>query len=122
MKRWIRASYVNNADPIEIKTTLQHGPGGRYAVRGEYNPENGLVYASLSKLAPYDDAEYVWAKIKGLNVDFIQDGKIIDHMPLWSYEPDDYEDVEEYVNQILDQVVVELKNMNKDIKPVMVHN
>ncbi len=122
MKRLVRASYVNNVDPVEIKTILQHGPNGRYSVRGEYNPENGRIKADVTKLAAYDDADYVWARIDdNWTVKFIQDGKQIDRMILWSYEPDDYESVEEYVNDVLDQVVVELIDSNEDIKPVMIH-
>ena len=87
-------------------------------------PEDDLNWsAQLTRISPYDDAEYVWAKIDpNKQVKFIKDGRIIDKMQMDQYDEDNFETFDEYVDYVLDSVVTELINMNKDIKPVMVHN
>ena len=126
MKRYIKASsqypeYVN----------IQHGRQQfGVHINTEDGPYEGTFAATVSEIHPYDDAEYTWAKI-GFNgqVIFYRDGKVVDKMQLASYEPDDYEEqehgtsaVDQYINDCLDTVATELLQMNRDVKPVMVHN
>lgn len=120
MKRLVKAA----ADDFSSKFEVFHGPEKYFC----YYNESGLqptYEAELHKIAPYDDAEYAWARIhyNGL-VEFYKAGKLIDKMQLWSFDEDDdyYESFDQYVDDTLDNVVVELINMNKDVKPVMVYN
>lgn len=59
---------------------------------------------------------------------FYRNGKVVDKMQLASFEPDDYEEyyegaaVDAYINDCLDTVATELLQMNRDVKPIMVHN
>ena len=124
-----------NEDTFNSKLTdsfvVEHGPRIRYMchIGNEHSPN---FVASLSKISPYDDAEYVWARIyENKKVDFIKNGKVIDSTQLRSYEQyysgEDYEsldelDLYEYINSCLDIVVLELADFNKKIKPVMVYN
>ena len=81
--------------------------------------------ATVSLLRPYDDADYTWARIGksgGMRVEFIKDGKVQDTMQLWPYEDSDYESVEEYLDDILDRVIVELIDMNKHVEPIIHHD
>lgn len=102
---------------------VEHGPNIKYAAH--YTIVEGLgrtIEFALTKLAPYVEADFVWAR-KGLgaNVDFIQDGKVIDKMTLWSFEPEQYESFDEYVNNVFDQVALELEEHNKDVKQTVIH-
>ena len=124
-----------NEDTFNSKLTdsfvVEHGPRIRYMchIGNEHSPN---FVASLSKISPYDDAEYVWARIyENKKVDFIKNGKVIDSTQLRSYEQyysgEDYESLDEldlydYINSCLDIVVLELADFNKKIKPVMVYN
>lgn len=114
------------SDPFNAKldgsTVVKHGPTMRYMCHYG-NIESPEFVASLSKIAPYDDAEYVWARIyENKKVDFIKDGHTIDSIQLPRYDEDDYESAGEYVDDCIDRVVVELNEFNKTIKPRMAHN
>ena len=125
MKRYIKASSEYN-DYLTIK----HG-NRQFGVHiNEDGPYEGSFAASISEIHPYDDAEYTWAKI-GFNGQtiFYRNGKVVDKMQLAGYEPDDYEEqehgtssVDQYINDCLDTVATELLQMNRDVKPIMVHN
>jgi len=101
---------------------VEHGPNIRYMCHiGNDNSPNFI--ASLSKISPYDDADYVWARIyENKKVEFIKSGKVIDSMQLHYYEEEDYESLQEYIEDCLDIIVLELHGFNKNIKPVMVYN
>ena len=124
MKRLIKAS-----DQYTDFITTQHGRQ-RFAVHiNENGPYEGSFAAQISEIHPYDDADYAWAKIKfNGQVEFIQNGKVIDRMQLPGYEPEDYEeyyenaDVDTYISDMLDSVAVELMHINRDVEPRMVHN
>ena len=125
MKRYIKSSseypeYIN----------IQHGRQKFSVHINTDGPYEGSFAAQISEIHPYDDAEYAWAKI-GFNgqVIFYRNGKVEDKMQLAGYEPDDYEEqeygtsaVDQYINDCLDIVATELLQMNRDVKPIMVHN
>lgn len=129
IKEDVKASKVvagKYSDPFNEKldgsAVVKHGPTMRYMCHYG-NIESPEFVASLSKIAPYDDAEYVWARIyENKKVDFIKDGHAIDSMQLPRYDEDNYESAGEYVDDCIDIVVLELNEFNQKIKPVMVHN
>ena len=121
----------NFNDRLTDSFVVEHGPNIRYMCHiGNENSPN--FSAQLSKISPYDDADYVWARIyENKKVNFIKNGKVIRSIQLESYEDyysgEDYESLDEldlqgYINDCLDTVVFELHDFNKKIKPVMVHN
>lgn len=84
----------------------------------------GMPRFQMSEIHPYDDAEYAWCKRSeklSNQVEFYRSGKFLDVMYIWAYEPDDYESYDAYVDDVLDDVAVTLRDLNKDVKPVMVH-
>ena len=126
MKKYISSS-VKDAQPTRAGRysdyfVYERGAGKRYSVH--MNQNDGYNFeASISKISPYDDADYVWAHIKSNGaVDYYKGGKKIGKSQLWSYEEDDYEDVAEYMDSCIDSVVVDLIDFNRSIEPVMVHN
>lgn len=77
----------------------------------------------MSEIHPYDDAEYTWANHTGNNiVVFYRNGKKVDQMTLWDFDKYEDESYDEYFHQILNAVGEELLDLNRDVKPVMVHN
>lgn len=77
--------------------------------------------ASISMIAPYDDADYFWATITRGKIKYIRDGKVkeIDY-----YMNADDMDIEnnEWANEIIEQACMRLNYLNKDIEPRIIHN
>lgn len=77
--------------------------------------------ASISMIAPYDDADYFWATITRGTIKYIRGGKVkeIDY-----YMNADDMDIEnnEWANEIIEQVCVRLNHLNKNIEPRIIHN
>lgn len=77
--------------------------------------------ASISMIAPYDDAEYFWATLTRGTIKYIRGGKVkeIDY-----YMNADDMDIEnnEWANEIIEQVCVRLNHLNKNIEPRIIHN
>ena len=124
MKRYIHASSEPGTQTfsyIEQVPATKH----KYRVRGSYTPETGVISAYWTKISPYDDADYVWGYCKGGNkVDFFKGspGKKVDSLYWHSYDPEDYESFDEYLNEFIIETAKEIDNYNKDIEPRIVHN
>ncbi len=113
MKRYIRSS---TQYPERTTTTVN---GQRFSI--QYAPFARGIYAQISEIHPYDDAEYAWAKVDNSIAYFYKDGKLLDKMHLADYDEDMDGDYEVWWKDMIDSVAEELHNMNKDVKPVMVH-
>ena len=104
----------------------KNGPGYiRYAFRDNgltdlQRIQNDYIF-SLSKLSPYDDADYVWCYYKDGAIIYVKNGKRIDtEFP--APDPDDYETFNEFIDDIVIQALETLEYYNSKIKSVMVHN
>lgn len=77
--------------------------------------------AQVRKIAPYDDAEYFWARIANGTVEYIQNGKVKDTS---SYGTSDDADLDntDWISCLIEDVCLELNDLNKNIEPIMVHN
>lgn len=118
--------YVHSADIIDEKSLtgkpfeFQHG---RKRFMGRIVEDNNIIRSGqITQIHPYDDADYAWAKIEGPVVKFIRDGKVIDKMTIFEYDDEYYEHDWEYIDEVLDTIAVELINLDRNTKPVMVHN
>lgn len=95
----------------------------KFAVHQSDIDDPKFYSAQITEIHPYDDADYYWAKIlPSKKVRFIYKGKVVDTMQLHQYDPDDYESPEEYYDDIIDWVCVELRNLNRDIESRILHN
>lgn len=123
MKRIVSAGAAFNSQLQKYGTYMRGRQ--KYSIY-ENNPDNVIDYkAQITEIHPYDEAEYAWARIGyrgAMSVEFIRDGEVIDKMQLHYYEPDDYESEDEYLDDVIDQVCVELRAINKGIEPKMIHN
>jgi len=126
MKRYIKASSeYENYFTFTPLNQLNKRFGVHYTYGGHV--AGGIFKAQVSEIHPYDDAEYAWAKINpNMQVIFYKDGKIVDKMQLAYYDEDDYEEVgkdhDDYINDCLRDVAEVLTDLNKDVRPIMVHN
>ena len=102
------------------------GSHKRYVVKDyQQNEEPPYVITfQMSNNAPYDDADYIWANCTGNVVKFYNggNGRLVDKMYLNSYEPEDYENLDEYCNDILEDTLYELVRLNKNIEPRILHD
>lgn len=77
--------------------------------------------AQVTEIHPYDDAEYAWAKIQNGVIDYFKDGKKIDRS--FYFNADDYDiDNSEWCQTVVDEAIHRLRDMNKGVKPRMIHN
>lgn len=103
--------------------------GHRYALRttGEVSPDDDpfklfrTFQAEISKIAPYDDANYVWAKIGKGETQYFMEDEFLDrayYMTPWDWDLEN----SEWVETIIESAILELEEYNKNISPKMVHN
>ena len=126
MKRYIKSSDNFNSELTEY-FTFNHGRQefSCHAINTDTLADADLFRATVSEIHPYNDAEYAWAqigKIQPLHVRYIREGKVIDVGMLPDYNDEAYESEQEYYDAILDKVAIRLLELNKDVKPIMVHN
>ena len=77
--------------------------------------------ASVSRIAPYDDADYFWAKIERGTIKYIRSGKVKEINYYMNADDMDIEN-NEWANEIIEQVCVRLNQLNKNIEPRIIHN
>ena len=117
MKRVVKATSRTGHD-FEHRDVVEHGPL-KYFVYWNENP----FEFSMSKLAgAYVEGDFSYAKYKGSGKWVtIYDGETYKPMdritiPLWEDTKANYEDFNEYVNDVFDRVLLNLEEYNKDVK------
>lgn len=75
----------------------------------------------VREIHPYDDAEYTWAKGGNGIIKYIRNGKEVDRTHYMT--ADDWEmDNGEWCDYIIRVAMEDLTELNKDVKPRMIHN
>ena len=126
---YVKGSAFNNSDLTEY-TTIRY-KGKRFAVHYTFVNSNDpqQVFdefkASISMIAPYDDADYYWARIYDGKIQYIYKGKVA--RTDYYFNAEDMLDVDDidladWYNEIYDEAVQALYELNKSIEPKMVHN
>lgn len=77
--------------------------------------------AQVSKIAPYDDADYAWADIRNGHIDVIRNGKVVKRSYYFNADDMDVENTE-WCDVIIDEAIDLIAKINKDIEPRMVYN
>lgn len=114
MKRILSASMeYTNRDTIRL-----HGIKTRFTVMYAAPDAYNGIYAQISEIHPYDSAEYAWARISGLNVEFIRKQRVIDRMTLSSYADfsDLYSDIDDWRDDIFMTVAQGLREINSQVE------
>ena len=120
----------------EQQFTMKSPSGNNYRVKISLNPNLiGIPIHRLSivPIKPYDDAEYCWVRYRGdrggnfgraMVLRDCRDGSqdFIDWITLFQYEPDEYDNIVKYAEDIVYTLAEDLDDINSDIEPIMVHN
>lgn len=77
--------------------------------------------AQVSMIAPYDDADYVWANIKNGSIFIMKGNKAIDRSYYMNADDMDVEN-DEWCDAIIDQAIDNISEINDKIKPRIIHN
>lgn len=77
--------------------------------------------AQVSMIAPYDDADYVWANIKNGSIFIMKGNKAIDKSYYMDADDMDIEN-NEWCDAIIDQAIDNILEINDKIEPRIIHN
>lgn len=77
--------------------------------------------AQVSRIAPYDDADYAWADIRNGHIDVIRNGKVVKRSYYFNADDMDVENTE-WCDIIIDEAIDLIAKINKDTEPRMVYN
>ena len=117
MKRYIKSnSEFKDYTVIRVDNT-------RFTVN--YTAEDDMLKnIYMHEIHPYDDAEYAYARMYSpVEIAFYRNGKIIDKMQIAEYDEDvDELSFDEYLDDVFTSIATELRNINKYVKPIMLHN
>lgn len=126
---YIKGQEFNNSDLTERETLYYKGRKFviHYTVKDTYNAKEAFdsFKASISMIAPYDDADYYWARIYNGMIKYIYKGKVMRVNYYFNPEDMSYVDdwnLEDWYSGICDEVVQSLYEANKSIESKMVHN
>ena len=112
MKKKIKA---NNANYYDEHFVQNHG-NHRFSIYIK-NGDSPFFEASISEIHPYDLAEYTWAKIlRNGQIEYRRNSKIIEKMQLWDYDEEYYESIDDYINDCIDSVMVDIIEHDKDVE------
>jgi hypothetical protein len=129
---YIKGQEFKNSDLTERETLYYKGKKFvvHYTVKDTYDAKEAFdsFKASISMIAPYDDADYYWARIYNGMIKYIYKGKVM--RVNYYFNPEDMLDddpnsdwnVEDWYSGICDEVVQALYEANKRIESKMVHN
>ena len=116
MKLYVQSA--KTASDYAYRDVIQHG-NIKYFVYWNETP----FEFSMSKLAgAYVEGDFAYAKYNGQGKwCTIYDGETYKPMdritiPLWSEKSENYEDFNEYANDVFDRVLLNLEEYNKDVK------
>lgn len=98
----------------------------RYSIRSKYTDDPYNFQCYITEIHPYDDADYCWIRKDMPNsASVYKNGRKIDTIPLadWDDYEEEYEgDAQDFIHNMVVVLCEELRECNRDIKPVMVHN
>lgn len=122
MKRYIRTDENPRMEEVRAELVVPK-TRHRYIVTGKLDEYAGMFFGQISRIAPYDDADYWWARINGGGlIEFIHDGKVQDTLEFKDFDEEAYETVREYMDEMADTAVRKLDEKNESIKPVMMYD
>lgn len=128
MKKYIKATQY--MDSMEYTRN-----GTRFRVyMNDCSEDQPICKFQIAEIHPYDDADYAYAVCDGVRIkyyrplrknDFILNAprtQLIDQETIFDYDPDDWEDYNDYLREIIDETCVNLLGYNKNVKPIIMHD
>ena len=77
--------------------------------------------ATVSEIHPYDDADYVWAKIENGVIKYIKDRKLVDKSYYMTADDWDVEN-SEWCDEVINQAMEDLLQLNKAVERRMMYD
>lgn len=77
--------------------------------------------ATVSEIHPYDDADYVWAKIENGVIKYIKDRKLVDKSYYMTADDWDVEN-SEWCDEVINQAMEDLLQLNKTVERRMMYH
>jgi len=133
MKRYVRSSNTQNKYTIQSSAVNPYTDryninvdGQKFTVYTAYGDDPENIQFQISEVHPYDDAKYAWAKKdRPVGATVYKDGKRYGFIELRDveeyFESEPNPSPEEYIKEIIEYTCKELRNINRNVKPVMVH-
>lgn len=114
--------YISSLEYDRSFTYNYAGQNYRVYVKFENDPDS--FQFQVSEIHPYDLADYAWAvKRSPSTLEIISEGVVIDHihLPEWGYDvdEDDYENIAEYEDDLIDRACSALQNANRNVRPMI---
>lgn len=116
MKKYIRATKYDDS------MVWSHGNLRFRVYMNDCDEDHPVCVFQVSEIRPYDDADYAWAACNGRTVNYYRNNKKIASEPVILYDPEDYEEYRDYVDELIDSVCMTLRKYNKDVEPRIIHN
>lgn len=116
MKRYIKSSQL--ASRYHIKNWHNLHQDYIVYVYDIDNPET--MSLQLSEIHPYDDAHYAYARFENSKAKYIKDSKILEEQ-IFEYDAENYENEDEYIDDVIDTMILALRKLNKDVQPRVMH-
>lgn len=132
----IMASEITNKKSVSAAKTFESSGAydykgiGRFMVRFNRSEDPnlpGYTDIEISEIHPYDDADYAWVNYdasENRNYAYIiRDGKREDRLAIspWGDNEDMYDDIDEFRDDVINGLIDELRDSNKDVEPRMIH-
>lgn len=121
-----KVSITKNYDTLQTATYQGRDYALHYLqVHSSSEADENKMYhefaAQITLIAPYDDADYVWAKIENGVITYIKNQKAFDRS--FYFLPSDmgYEN-DEWVAAICDDAIETIARYNESVEPKMIHN
>lgn len=99
-------------------------PGCSYSIYIDNEDDLSKLSLQVSELHPYDDAIYAFARVEQNNptlAQIIKNGKFLSSVKMPEYDDESWEDPQEYIDEFIDRIIYELHEVNKDVKPKIMH-
>lgn len=113
----------SSCKPGRCTYRLKDKPTVQYTLTYHVDDETDDVRGQVVRVTPYDDADYYWAKFSGDGrVKLIQNGRIKSNGYLGEYDPEWYENIDEWFEDTVQEIISMLEEYNSSIKPKMIHN
>lgn len=129
MKRLIRSSTMSssNHSASKISTSTKYTDHDvytwgkqKYSIYFKNADDPANFMCQVSEIHPYDFAKYAWAaKDAPTSATIYKDGKKIKTIGVKEYDEDDYEEDNEYLNDVIFDLCKALKDINEEVEPII---
>lgn len=122
MKKLVKSSTnVNAATAYTDSFTYTRGRQ-KFSVHTAYSADPDKFQCQISEIHPYDLTDYAWAKKdQPASAAIVHNRKVVKRIPVPEWDEDSYETADEYCDDVIDTMCVQLKRFNSQFEPRIDH-